>query len=96
VAEVVVKIVLPQCAIIDTASADFKISQDGTMVKMIQFDNYDETTFRKTLEAFAPWKAVPAEVSVVLNGKRFVFTGDSVETYLAQINAAQAALNNVK
>jgi hypothetical protein len=68
------------------------------MVKTIQFDNYDEATVRKTIEAFKPFGpgSGPAEVSVLLNGKRFVFTGESADHFIAQINATQNALNAVK
>jgi hypothetical protein len=68
------------------------------MIKTIQFDNYDEVTVRKTIEAFTPFgkNGMPHEISVLLNGKRFVFTGESADHYIAQINATQTALNNVK
>ena len=70
------------------------------MVKTIQFDNYDEATVRKTIEAFktfGPLTATgPHEISVLLSGKRFVFTGETVEHFIAQINAVQTALTNIK
>jgi hypothetical protein len=68
------------------------------MVKTIQFDNYDEATVRKTVDAvrsFGP-AAGPAEVSVLINSKRFTVAAPNTDMLIAQLNAIQTKLNEVK
>ena len=68
------------------------------MVKTIIFDNYDETTVRKTIEPILAWpNAGPQEIEISISGKRFVLTGfgDTKEAYLTSFITQAKALQQM-